>query len=155
MKKLLAVMLLLCFSILCGCGAKKEIKPYPNGISCDFVFTLEEISGTGNLAYSGGVLNLKIKPKGTPETEITVDDSGVSAEFLGLSFHTDSSALSKTAAAIKELLDTACSKSAKADKNGLYKLSAVAQDMPCDAYFKDESTLSQIEIPALKLLIEF
>ncbi len=155
MKRLLSFLLILCVVCLCGCGAKREIKPYPNGISCDFTFSLEEISGTGSLAYSGGALKLKLKPEGSPETKITVDDSGVSAEFLGLEFHTDSSALSKTAVAIKELLDTACGNSAKSDKNGLYKLSAVAGDMPCSISFKDETTLSSIEIPALQLLMSF
>ena len=154
MKRLLSFLLILCAVCLCGCGAKKEIKPYPNGISCDFTFTLEEISGTGSLAYSGGVLHLRLKPKGTPETEITVDDSGVSAKFLGLAFHTDSS-LSKTAVLVKELLDAACRSYANADKDGLYKLSAIAGDVPSDAYFTADGSLSRIEIPALELLMEF
>ena len=155
MKRLLSILLVLCAVCLCGCGEKREIKPYPNGISCDFIFTLDEISGTGNLAYSGGALKLKLKPEGSPETTITVDDSGVSAEFLGLEFHTDSSALSRTAVAIKELLDTACGNPAKSDKNGLYKLSAVAGDMPSNAYFTADGSLSRIEIPAIELLMKF
>ena len=98
MKKLLVLPLV--FLLLCGCTQISETVPVLNNISFEAQIEYGDQEYAGNVTIADNTLNLTVtKPQEIDGLNLTVSENGIIAEFKGISYAPDISALPQGAVA--------------------------------------------------------